>query len=94
MELREFWGLAEVHCQSFYPRAGWPFASFLRLDRVVAMQASAYSSLDACRMTLYVSSRAVRVRAVLLWCLPKQARAVLLCALRASAPCSATVSRF
>ena len=44
MELRDFWGLAEVHCQSFYPRAGWPFASFLRLDRVVAMQARARSS--------------------------------------------------
>ncbi|KAK9841751.1 hypothetical protein WJX81_000774 [Elliptochloris bilobata] len=38
VEVEDFWALAEVHCQSFYPRARWPFAAFLRLDRVVAMQ--------------------------------------------------------
>lgn len=37
-QVADFWALAEVHCTSFYPRAQWPFAPFLRLDRIVALK--------------------------------------------------------
>jgi hypothetical protein len=42
VQVSDFWALAEVHCTSFYPRARWPFAPFLRLDRVVALQVRAH----------------------------------------------------
>jgi len=42
VQVLDFWALAEVHCTSFYPRAQWPFAPFLRLDRVVALQVRAH----------------------------------------------------
>ena len=76
VEVRDFWGLAEVHCQSFYPRAGWPFAAFLRLDRVVAMQASAHSSIATCRMGAPVSGGAARAAAVLVGCLPEHSQSL------------------
>ena len=33
----EYWEIAEVHCQSFYPRTEFPLAFFVRLDRVLAL---------------------------------------------------------
>ncbi|EIE26357.1 acyl-CoA N-acyltransferase [Coccomyxa subellipsoidea C-169] len=34
----DFWAIAEVHAQSFYPTADWLFGPLLRLDRVCALQ--------------------------------------------------------
>ncbi|CAL8466637.1 g6173 [Coccomyxa elongata] len=34
----DFWAIAEVHAQSFYPNADWLFGPLLRLDRVCALQ--------------------------------------------------------
>lgn len=36
--IRDYWAIAEVHAQSFYPSANWLFAQLLRLDRVFALQ--------------------------------------------------------
>ncbi len=36
--VRDYWAIAEVHAQSFYPSANWLFAQLLRLDRVFALQ--------------------------------------------------------
>ena len=36
--IRDYWAIAELHVQSFYPSANWLFAKLLRLDRVFALQ--------------------------------------------------------
>lgn len=36
--VQDYWAIAEVHAQSFYPTANWIFAPLLRIDRVVALQ--------------------------------------------------------
>mmetsp|Transcript_29003 Transcript_29003/g.81689 ORF Transcript_29003/g.81689 Transcript_29003/m.81689 type:complete len:204 (-) Transcript_29003:724-1335(-) len=33
----DYWEIAEVHCQSFYPASEFPLAFFVRLDRVLAL---------------------------------------------------------
>ena len=46
--IRDYWAIAEVHAQSFYPSANWLFAQLLRLDRVFALQVmqSSHQSTD------------------------------------------------
>lgn len=36
--VNDYWAIAEVHAQSFYPKANWIFAPLLRIDRVFALQ--------------------------------------------------------
>ena len=36
--VQDYWAIAEVHAQSFYPTANWFFPPLLRIDRVVALQ--------------------------------------------------------
>jgi hypothetical protein len=39
--VEDYFAIAEVHAQSFYPTANWFFGPLLRLDRVQALQVSA-----------------------------------------------------
>lgn len=36
--VEDYWSIAEVHAQSFYPSANWLLGPLLRLDRVHALQ--------------------------------------------------------
>ena len=36
--VKDYWAIAEVHAQSFYPSANPILAPLLRLDRVLALQ--------------------------------------------------------
>lgn len=48
--VEDYWSIAEVHAQSFYPSANWLLGPLLRLDRVHALQVRKHCSVaSACR---------------------------------------------